>query len=196
MTSVETILARARTATGHDTLYWIGTGGLDPTAALPSAPTSVGKTWPTLSAAQKAELLPLARAMGLDVDDPTLVRDACDCSGFVCWALGFTRHPSADVWINTDSIWADAMGSQRRFQMLGQARPGALIVYPKPPVGENYGHVGIVMEADGHGKATLVAHCSADNIAAAPYDAIKITTPEKFEQQAATIYAWCRDVAA
>ena len=96
--------------------------------------------------------------------------DACDCSGFVCWALGSGRQEADGAWINTDAIWEDAKGRQRNFQLLAQARPGALVVYPKAGSHENFGHVGIVIEAEAQGRATLVAHCSADNFGTAPYD--------------------------
>ncbi len=130
--------------------------------------------------------------------DPALVVPACDCSGFVCWALGFGRksnpapYTDAAGWIYTDSIWADAMGAGVRFERRARATPGALVVYPKAGSGENYGHVGLVMEADADGRARLVAHCSAVNFKVAPFDAIKITSPELFEQQPHSIYAWCR----
>jgi len=195
MTTAEQVLARACGATGKKILYWIGEGGRDPGTDLPSNLVYVAREWAKLDAADQRDLAPLAQAMGIDVHDPDLQREACDCSGFVCWALGFSRivpGPHGD-WINTDSIWADAQGSQRRFQKIGQARPGALVVYPKPR-DERYGHVAIVVETDGQGNATRIVHCSADNIRATPHDAIKITSPEKFEQHEASIYAWCRDV--
>ena len=195
MTSLEQLLARAHAATGHGIVYWIGTGGRDPDAALPSAPTSVGAIWPGLAPDKKAEFAPLAQAAGIDVDDPTLVLPACDCSGFVCWALGIDRQAGDGAWINTDTLWEDAKGRQREFEPLAQARPGALVVYPKAGSHENYGHVGIVIEADAQGRATLVAHCSADNFGAAPHDAIKITDARKFEAQAASLYVWFRALA-
>lgn len=197
MTTTEQVLARAAAATGHAILYWIGQGGRDPQAALPSNPVRVAHEWAGLDLAQQQALAPLAETMGIDVHDPALVREACDCSGFVCWALGFARAlsgPGGDTWINTDSIWTDAQGPQRRFQRIERARPGALVVYPQLGSGENYGHVAIVVEADAGGRATRIAHCSADNIETAPHDAIKITPAAKFEAQPRSIYAWCRDV--
>ncbi|WP_167761300.1 CHAP domain-containing protein [Duganella callida] len=198
MTTAAEVLARARAATGHAILYWIGQGGRDPHAALPSNPVRVAREWAGLDPADQRELAPLARQMGIDVTDASLELPACDCSGFVCWALGLARFapgPDAGDWINTDSIWADASGPQRRFQQLRAARPGALVVYPQKDSGEHYGHVAIVIETDDQGSATRIAHCSADNLRSAPYDAIKITTPEKFTRQHLSIYAWCRDVA-
>jgi cell wall-associated NlpC family hydrolase len=194
MLTVEQVLARARSATGRAILYWIGQGGRDPGAAQPSNPVRVAHEWASLDPADQQALAPLAQAMGIDVHDPALVREACDCSGFVCWALGLPRVLPGDVWINTDSIWADARGPQQRFEQIARARPGALVVYPKEGSGEHYGHVAIVIEADADGNATRIVHCSADNIKDAPHDSIKITAPAKFTAQLASIYAWCGGV--
>ncbi|MFM9925588.1 CHAP domain-containing protein [Variovorax sp. H27-G14] len=144
--------------------------------------------------------MPLVAAAGLDMRDPAVVVRACDCSGFVCWALGSGRRtqpgPFTDAagWIFTDSIWADAMGRGVRFQRRAPAAPGALVVYPKAGSDEGFGHIGIVVEADADGHASLVVHCSAANFKIAPFDAIKVTLPEPFERQPKSIYAWCRDV--
>ncbi|SEN82610.1 CHAP domain-containing protein [Duganella sp. CF517] len=197
MITAQQVLTRALSARGHAILYWIGQGGRDPGAALPSNPVRVAQAWASLDAADQQALAPLAQAMGIDVHDPALVRDACDCSGFVCWALGFARVlPGAggDAWINTDSIWADAKGPQRRFEEIARARPGALVVYPKQGSDERYGHVAVVVEADADGHATRIIHCSADNIKNEPHDSIKITSADKFTAQQNSIYAWCRGV--
>jgi len=195
MTDVDTILARATHAVGRSTLYWLGEGGMHPEAPLPSSGLAVGRLWPSLPAEQRAEFEPIAQAHGIDVHDPDLVVDACDCSGLVCWALGISRRASpatftdGEGWIFTDSIWADAIGPNSLFKRLDAARPGALVVYPKAGSNQNFGHIGIVIEADPFGRATLVAHCSAANFLTAPFDSIKITAPEVFELQARSIYA-------
>lgn len=195
MSNVDTILSRARHALEQSTLYWLGEGGMRPDAPLPSSRLAVGRLWPTLPAAQRMELEPIAQAHGIDVHNPDLFLDACDCSGYVCWVLGTSRHvdhasfAGGDGWIFTDSIWTDAMGPNTLFRRLAAARPGALVVYPKEGSHENFGHVGIVIEADAAGRATLVAHCSAANMQDGPFDAIKITTPAVFERQARSIYA-------
>lgn len=200
MYRTEDVLTRAHSACGQGTVYWLGEGGRSADAASPTSALPVGQLWPTLPPVQQQALEPLALAAGLDVHDPALVVRACDCSGFVCWALGFGRksnpapYTDAAGWIYTDSIWADAMGAGVRFERRARAAPGALVVYPKAGSGENYGHVGLVMEADADGRARLVAHCSAVNFKVAPFDAIKITSPELFEQQPRSIYAWCRSV--
>jgi cell wall-associated NlpC family hydrolase len=195
MTTAEQVLARALSATGQAILYWIGQGGRDPGAALPSNPVRVAQVWADLAPAEQRALAPLAQAMGIDVHDPALLREACDCSGLVCWALGLARVLPGGVWINTDSIWADASGPQQRFQQIARARPGALVVYPKQGSGEHYGHVAIVVEVDADGRATRIVHCSADNIESAPHDSIKVTSADKFKAQHRSIYVWCRDVA-
>ncbi len=197
MTTADQVLSRARSATGHAILYWIGQGGSDPGAPLPSNPVRVAHEWAGLAPADQQALAPLAKAMGIDVHDPALVREACDCSGFVCWTLGLPRMlPGADgAWLNTDTIWADAKGPQRGFEEITQARPGALVVYPKEGSHEHYGHIAIVVEVSADGQATRIVHCSADNIKDEPHDSIKITSPEKFTAQARSIYAWCRSVA-
>jgi cell wall-associated NlpC family hydrolase len=198
MYRVEDVLTRAHSACGQATVYWLGEGGLAAVSASPTSALPVGRLWPTLAPERQRALEPWALAAGLDVHDPALVVRACDCSGFVCWALGFGRkidpapYTDAAGWIYTDSIWADAMGAGVRFERRARATPGALVVYPKAGSGENYGHVGIVMEADSDGHAHLVAHCAAQNFKVAPFDAIKITSAEVFERQPRCIYAWCR----
>jgi len=201
MTNVEQVLARAHSAAGRSTLYWLGQGGKDPRAALPSSGLAIAGEWLNLPRDQQQELQPLAKAWGIDVHDPTLVMEACDCSGFVCWALGFARHTDPapftdpDGWIFTDSIWADATGPGVRFQAVDRARPGALVVYPRRGSGHSHGHVGLVVAVNAAGRATRVLHCSALNASTAPLDAIKVTAPEVFEQQARSVYAWCSEVA-
>ena len=133
---------------------------------------------------------PLAEAAGLNVDDPHLVAPACDCSGLVCWALGMPRQAGPQTWVNTDTIWDDANGRQVQFRKIGRAVAGCLVVYPKIDSGENYGHVALVTAVNADGRAAQIVHCSAKNFSGAPPDAIKITTPEAFEAQPKSIYAW------
>lgn len=200
MIPLATVLTRARSACEQHTVYWAGAGGRDPQMPLPTCVLAVGRLWPALSPDQQSEFEPLAVAAGLNVHDPALTVNACDCSGFVCWALGFGRHtqpaPFTDAggWIFTDSIWADAMEGGVRFQRRTLATPGCLVVYPKQGSGESFGHVGIVLDADAAGRATSVVHCAASNFKTAPCDAIKITSAERFEAQKLSVYAWCREV--
>ena len=192
MDATSTLLARARSMLGHGFLYWAGAGGVSPLAPDCSTPLAVGRAWPRLPREEQLRLLPLADAAGIDVHDPTLVRDACDCSGYVCWALGIPRRRPSGGWRNTDTIWADANGAQREFERRAQARPGCLLVYPQQDSGERFGHIGIVTQVDAQGRALRVLHCSADNfLGARPGDAVRETAPEPFERQALTVCcAW------
>ena len=156
---------------GRKTVYWPGTGGHDPAKPLASEMVKPALVWAGLDAAQKLELAPLAAAAGIDLNDRDAVRAACDCSGFVCWALGLARQqPDAaswttiDGWINTDSIWHDATGPQTSFLRLSpdHLRVGALLVHKKPP-DRPFGHVGIVTAILPSGRAAQVLHCSAEN---------------------------------
>ena len=195
MTDVSTVLARATAMAGRRTVYWAGTGGFDPLAPSPVQALDIGRQWPSLPKEEQDRLRPLAEAAGLDVDDPDLVAPACDCSGLVCWALGITRHPAPDRWLNTDTIWQDATGPARQFRRLARAAVGGLVVYPKAGSHENFGHIAIVTEVSANGEASRIVHCSAINFATAPPDAIKVTTPEAFTRQPKSIYAWYRGVA-
>lgn len=190
MTQVQSVLKRATAMTGRGTIYWAGAGGFDPNAASPTQPLAIGQQWPTLAPEEQAKLRPLAEAAGLDVDDPGLVAPACDCSGFVCWALGISRHPEPQRWINTDSIWDDATSSGVQFRKIDRATLGCLVVYPKAGSGEKFGHIALVTEVTQDGRAARIVHCSAANLSSAPPDAIKITTPEAFERQPKSVYAW------
>jgi CHAP domain len=104
---------------------------------------------------------------GLTIEQ--LPREACDCSGFVTWALGIARNPSPIGWVNTDAMHEDARETQKLFVRLKQARVGALLVYPRQgPKPEQVGHVGFVSEVDEQGRATRVIHCSSENFLIEP----------------------------
>jgi len=45
MTNVEQVLARAHSAAGRSTLYWLGQGGKDPRAPFPSSGLSIAREW-------------------------------------------------------------------------------------------------------------------------------------------------------
>jgi hypothetical protein len=198
MPTVQEVLERAMSMVGRGTLYWAGTGGLDPRAASPAETLAVGREWPRLPPDRQAELRPIAQAAGLDLDDPRLVAQACDCSGFVCWALGISRRDGAgagddeDQWINTDSIWNDAIHEGARFYAIDRATPGCLVVYPQKDSRERFGHVGLVSEVGADGRAASVVHCSATNFSTAPFDAIEVNAGEAFQRQPKSIYAWFR----
>lgn len=201
MITVEEVLSRALSMPGHGTLYWAGSGGLDPHAASPAEPLAIGREWPGLPADRQAELRPLAEAAGLDLADPGLVVPACDCSGFVCWAMGISRRIRGggmgghDQWINTDTLWADATGSGAQFRRLDAPVRGCLVVYPQRDSGERYGHVGLVTEVGADGRAAKVVHCAAAHFTAAPFDAIQVDAGEAFNRQPKSIHAWFRGVS-
>jgi hypothetical protein len=136
---------------------------------------------------------------GLTLD--ALPQQACDCSGFVCWALGIARDgaPLDGGWIGTDAVYADALGGQRLFKPVAQAVPGVLVVFPKPQ-GQGAegppGHIGIVTEVAADGSVVSVLHCAPDNFllpppAGRPRNAIAQTGPAHFAADARTRYvAW------
>lgn len=197
MSPVESLLQRARSMLGRQTVYWPSAGGHDPDSPSAASRVRVADEWPTLDAQTQAELRPLAQAAGIDVDDPGLVVPAADCSGYVSWVLGLARRrrppqPGVGEWISTDSIYGDATHEARLFRPLGQAVPGCLVVYPKPEH-EPYGHVGVVSEVAA-GRAVRVLHCAAANFKSAPFDAIKENAPTAFEQNPVSIYVWCRNL--
>ena len=155
---VSELLARARSALGHQTVYLPGHGGFDPAAGDPRGPTG-----------------------------------GCDCSGFVCWALGISRKTDHPLyvrlnrgWINTDAMVHDAVQPTGYFEPLDTPRRGCLVVFAKPPT-LRYGHVGIVTRV-ARGKAAKVIHCSATNFRTTG-DALQETGTGMFERPG-TIFAW------
>jgi hypothetical protein len=132
---------------------------------------------------------------------PMNVQGRCDCSGFVCWALGISRkteHPLYRVfnggWINTDAIVHDARQEVGFFSRLQSAVPGGLLVFPagkivapgKAPK-KYIGHVGIVHDVAG-GVVNII-HCSSSNYTKTG-DAIRLTDDRAFRNNANTIVAW------
>lgn len=125
---------------------------------------------------------------------PGNLNNECDCSGFVCWALGISRKTDHPLylkfnggWINTDAMVHDARKSSGFFSGLDKPKAGCLIVFGKPPGAGKVGHVGIVTKVDAAGKVKAVIHCSAGN--AKKGDAIQETAPIVFDQPG-TIHAW------
>lgn len=81
------------------------------------------------------------------------IGDLCDCSGFICWALGLSRKPSpigGGVWWSTDSIRADALGDQAVFRRVEPGSRPALVVYGDYRRGGavRQGHIGFVVDPD------------------------------------------------
>jgi hypothetical protein len=145
-----------------------------------------------------------AYVKGLEQSGLTLAelpQQACDCSGFVCWALGVPRDGAVvpGGWIGTDAVYADATGPQRLFKTVDKAAPGVLVVFPKPqgqgPEGPP-GHIGIVTEVAADGSLARVLHCAPDNFLLQPPDglprnAIAETGPAHFDADPRTRFvAW------
>jgi hypothetical protein len=73
----------------------------------------------------------------------------CDCSGFVCWALGLDRfQPQGAVeWLSTDGMLQDAAGPRERFVEVDGPELGAVVVYGglwNEGKRVRVGHVGLV----------------------------------------------------
>ena len=97
----------------------------------------------------------------------------CDCSGFVSWCLGISRHTDNPWyasynggWVETTAIVRDASGPYGFFDAVDwkAAAPGMLIVYGDHVVDgvRRQGHVGIVSAVDQTGPFRAV-HCSKGN---------------------------------
>ena len=121
--------------------------------------------------------------LGAGGADPTQpMTAACDCSGFVCWAIGVPRElpPGSDHWLNTDVIWAGGGPVKAGLFTpitVAQALPGDLLVYPQSQP-DDHGHVGIVVQVDPQ-MPSLVIHCSHGNYVNYG-DAVRITDPAVF----------------
>ena len=93
----------------------------------------------------------------------------CDCSGFIAWVLGISRHTDNPWyrkqnggWLETTAIVRDC-GTPFGFfdkREWTQARPGDLIVYGDS--GGKQGHVGLITEVDATGPVKAI-HCSSGN---------------------------------
>ncbi len=127
---------------------------------------------------------------------PVSSGNKCDCSGFVCWALGISRQTTHPLymkfnggWINTDGIVHDAKKSTGVFSQLAKAKIGCIVVFPGGRVNgiTKIGHVGIVTSVK-DGKPSKVLHCSSGNYRNNG-EAIQETLPTVFNRPDA-IYAW------
>lgn len=196
--SLEQAMTRARGALDTPTLYWLDAGGQkDASRAMPARPGEVVDVQRRLAdmqvkhPEQARKYLDGLAQTGLAIEQ--LPREACDCSGFVTWALGIARNPSPIGWVNTDAMHADARGPQKMFVRLTQARVGALLVYPRQgPAPEQVGHVGLVSEVDEQGRVTHVVHCSSENFLIEPAaggarNAIAETDTQVFDRYASTM---------
>ncbi len=207
--NLNSFLDRARSARAQPTLYWLGKGGWthaeQAAGRVPDRPGRAIDRQVELEQlrvkrpAVHAEYVKEMAAAHLDMDD--LPSIACDCSGFVCWALGVARDsgPWPGGWISTDTMHGDAAGEQRLFVPAARPLPGMLIVYPKP-VGSDAdgppGHVGIVTAVSPEGRVTQVLHCAPRNFLlqsqeGLPRTAIAETGPELFDADPRTrVVSW------
>ena len=138
--------------------------------------------------------LKLLEAKG--VSRSLLPQVACDCSGYVCWALGVHRegHPGIGS-LNTDAMVADAAGARRLLVPLAidKAVPGALLVHPWPGgASKAPGHVAIVTEVGANGRPTRMLHCAPGNILVDPPEgltrsAIAETGTQMFDENRTTV---------
>ncbi len=122
---------------------------------------------------------------GIDPTKP--MRDKCDCSGFVAWAIGIPRElpPGSGKWLQTTSYWQGGRpAGDGLFDGIDEARsePGDIIVYPDR--GSRQGHMGIV-SAVRDGNVIKVIHCSTGNDRSTG-DAIQETAPTVFERNPKT----------
>lgn len=103
---------------------------------------------------------------GLNPDDPMPggSAGACDCTGFVLWALRQPRRygrGSNAAWIDTSWIWREAPERATLFRTEHAPRPGCLVVYPDRVIAAQ-GHVALVTEVD-DGAVRRIMHCSSVN---------------------------------
>lgn len=128
---------------------------------------------------------------------PANIEGKCDCSGFVCWALGLKRMTDNIFyvkfngdghygWINTDAMYKDAQSPTGFFTEISEPRVGCLVVFPGGKL-RKVGHVGLV-SAVAKGQATKVIHCSSSNYKNTK-DAIQETPPTVFATSDA-IFIW------
>lgn len=186
-------LERAKQAVGLPLIYWLGSGGgrHGPPGALPGTPIEPVSALAELSKSRPhvhQEYMKGLQRMGLRPDQ--LDHLACDCTGYLSWALGvpFSPQPLADGAMNTDSIVKDSLHQRLQFAPQDQVEEGDLLVYIG--LGSEPGHVGIVMEAQA-GQALKVAHCAPQNYEIPPEpggvrSAICITDTALFTQHHAS----------
>lgn len=104
--------------------------------------------------------------------------DLCDCSGFVCWAMGFDRRQAALTegggWVNTDSMMAEARSHGHYFREVQVPSKGIIVVYGglyEKGKRIRIGHTGVVTSNPNRPwkgspqdfLALRVTHCSAGN---------------------------------
>lgn len=119
---------------------------------------------------------------------------ACDCSGYVAWALGISRQTNDPFylhvmggWINTTAIVADAKDPSGLFTRIANPKPGCLILYAAGSSGRANGHVGIVTTVIDNAPVQVI-HCASGNFKRTG-DAIQETHPGAFTIPG-VIFAW------
>jgi hypothetical protein len=81
----------------------------------------------------------------------TFINITADCIGGMAWCGGFDRYQPVrfahlyDGWINTDSMWCDAMQSKKCFRVLDRPEPGCFVVFTSGSNGHKVGHIGGVI---------------------------------------------------
>lgn len=131
----------------------------------------------------------------------------CDCSAFVCWALGVDKcgdypylrsHGEPRVgegeWYGTDNIVNDAVHlNVGIFDKTNEPAVGGIVVYPtrwKNGKASPSGHCGIITELKANGTIAKVIHCSNGNDKAKK-DAVQETSSAVFDLKPRTIFVWC-----
>jgi peptidoglycan hydrolase-like protein with peptidoglycan-binding domain len=122
---------------------------------------------------------------GFDPAKP--IKNECDCSGFVAWAIGIPRQlpPGTGTWLQTDSYWQGGRtAGEGLFDRVdeGRAEAGDVVVYPDR--NGKQGHMGVVTAVK-DGRVTRVIHCSSGNDRSFA-DAIRETGPEVFRSNPKT----------
>lgn len=194
---------RARSALTRPTLYWLGKGGWLRAERDPSVRQQPGRAVDLqrelAALAVERPQVHAAYLQGLEAAGLTMASLpglACDCSGFVCWALGVARNsaPWGEGWLSTDTIHADALGERALFEPAEAAALGSLLVFPKPagqgPQGPP-GHIGIVTALAPDGRVQAVLHCAPGNYILQPppgllRNAIAETGTALFDEQPLT----------
>lgn len=114
---------------------------------------------------------------------------ASDCSGFVSWLIETQRKPKPGrgFWIETTSIYHDAMDGQSAFVRLEKPEPGCMAVYGD--YGTEEGHIGLVTDAvkTRRGWKVIGIDCGHGNWAHFG-DAIREHELTYFEKNRRTIY--------
>lgn len=171
------VVARALSVAGKGCAYAIGAGGKDPSALFPwDGRFQIPDTPDPVTGAKRTKV----------------VLKACDCSGFIAWALGVNRHIDPNLvplwekdngnWFETTALVRDAerpLGAVNKVPW-AKARPGMLFVYGDRIENgvRHQGHVGLITQIK-DGAPSAVVHCSIGNFRHRG-DAIRETSAEVF----------------